>query len=137
MFTPELIESFKTNCSLCENNMVILRLLLEEVFNYLAKQLTQIKIKNLKNQMFVWQVLRNIQVLCRDPEGSYQDLFGESHSQDVASLPEVDLTGLHLRDCGCGCSYSMCKSPSMALPTAPNLSPLDSFSRFPTSATSL
>ena len=54
------------------------------------------KIKNLKNQMFVWQVLRNIQVLYRDPGGSYQDLFSESHSQDVALLPELDPTRLHL-----------------------------------------
>ena len=76
--------------------MVILRLLSEEDFNYLAKQLTQMKIKNLKNQMFVWQVLRNIQVLYRDPGGSYQDLFSESHSQDVALLPELDPTRLHL-----------------------------------------
>ncbi|KAH9977221.1 CRM1 C terminal-domain-containing protein [Lactifluus volemus] len=50
-FIPELVESCKTNLSLCENNMVILRLLSEEVFDYSAEQLTQTKIKNLKNQM--------------------------------------------------------------------------------------
>jgi len=50
-FITELVESSKTNLSLCENNMVILRLLSEEVFDYSAEQMTQIKIKNLKNQM--------------------------------------------------------------------------------------
>ncbi|KAF8136394.1 CRM1 C terminal-domain-containing protein [Boletus edulis] len=50
-FITELVESSKTNLSLCENNMVILRLLSEEVFDYSAEQLTQTKIKNLKNQM--------------------------------------------------------------------------------------
>ncbi|KAI9434013.1 armadillo-type protein [Lactarius indigo] len=50
-FIPELVESCKTNLALCENNMVILRLLSEEVFDYSAEQLTQTKIKNLKNQM--------------------------------------------------------------------------------------
>ncbi|KAI0315517.1 CRM1 C terminal-domain-containing protein [Amylostereum chailletii] len=50
-FIPELVESCKTNLSLCENNMVILRLLSEEVFDYSAEQMTQTKIKNLKNQI--------------------------------------------------------------------------------------
>ena len=50
-FIPELVESCKTNLALCENNMVILRLLSEEVFDYSSEQLTQTKIKNLKNQM--------------------------------------------------------------------------------------
>lgn len=50
-FITELVESSKTNLSLCENNMVILRLLSEEVFDYSAEQMTQTKIKNLKNQM--------------------------------------------------------------------------------------
>ncbi|KAF9533498.1 CRM1 C terminal-domain-containing protein [Crepidotus variabilis] len=50
-FISELVESSKTNLSLCENNMVILKLLSEEVFDFSAEQLTQAKIKNLKNQM--------------------------------------------------------------------------------------
>lgn len=50
-FITELVESSKTNLSLCENNMVILRLLSEEVFDYSAEQMTQTRIKNLKNQM--------------------------------------------------------------------------------------
>ena len=50
-FVPELVESSKTSLSLCENNMVILRLLSEEIFDYSAEQMTQAKIKNLKNQL--------------------------------------------------------------------------------------
>jgi exportin-1 len=34
--------------SLSENNMIILKLLSEEIFNYSADQMTQTKIKNLK-----------------------------------------------------------------------------------------
>jgi hypothetical protein len=45
------VESSKTNLSLCENNMVILKLLSEEIFDFSAEQMTQTKIKNLKNQM--------------------------------------------------------------------------------------
>lgn len=50
-FIPELVESSKTSLSLCENNMVILRLLSEEIFDFSAEQMTQAKIKNLKNQL--------------------------------------------------------------------------------------
>jgi exportin-1 len=47
----ELVDSSKTNLSLCENNMIILKLLSEEIFDFSAEQMTQTKIKNLKNQM--------------------------------------------------------------------------------------
>ncbi|KAH8834801.1 Crm1-F1 [Flagelloscypha sp. PMI_526] len=50
-FISELVDSSKTNLSLCENNMVILKLLSEEVFDFSSEQLTQTKAKNLKNQM--------------------------------------------------------------------------------------
>ncbi|KAJ6630664.1 CRM1 C terminal-domain-containing protein [Mycena sp. CBHHK59/15] len=50
-FITELVESSKTNLSLCENNMIILKLLSEEIFDFSAEQMTQNKIKNLKNQM--------------------------------------------------------------------------------------
>lgn len=50
-FISELVESSKTNLALCENNMVILKLLSEEIFDFSADQMTQTKIKNLKNQM--------------------------------------------------------------------------------------
>lgn len=50
-FIPEIVSSSKVNLNLCENNMVILRLLSEEIFDYSAEQMTQTKTKNLKNQM--------------------------------------------------------------------------------------
>jgi len=50
-FIPDIVASSKTNLSLCENNMNILKLLSEEIFDYSAEQMTQKKIKNLKNSM--------------------------------------------------------------------------------------
>ncbi|KAK3806936.1 MAG: CRM1 C terminal-domain-containing protein [Linnemannia elongata] len=50
-FIPEIVVSSKSNLSLCENNMVILKLLSEEIFDYSAEQMTQVKTKNLKNSM--------------------------------------------------------------------------------------
>ncbi|KAF8935515.1 CRM1 C terminal-domain-containing protein [Dissophora ornata] len=50
-FIPEIVASSKSNLSLCENNMVILKLLSEEIFDYSAEQMTQAKTKNLKNSL--------------------------------------------------------------------------------------
>ncbi|KAJ3130568.1 Karyopherin transporter [Physocladia obscura] len=50
-FISEIVESSKTNLSLCENNMKILKLLSEEIFDYSAEQMTQQKTTNLKNSM--------------------------------------------------------------------------------------
>lgn len=50
-FITEIVNASKTNLSLCENNMAVLKLLSEEIFDYSAEQMTQIKTKNLRNQM--------------------------------------------------------------------------------------
>ncbi|KAA8895473.1 CRM1 C terminal-domain-containing protein [Sphaerosporella brunnea] len=50
-FINEIISSCRTNLSICENNMAILRLLSEEVFDFSAEQMTQAKTKNLKTTM--------------------------------------------------------------------------------------
>ncbi|TPX51840.1 hypothetical protein SeLEV6574_g00005 [Synchytrium endobioticum] len=50
-FIPEIVNSSKTNLSLCENNMAILKLLSEEIFDFSAEQMTQKKTKDLKQQM--------------------------------------------------------------------------------------
>ncbi|KAF6227726.1 hypothetical protein HO173_012056 [Letharia columbiana] len=50
-FINEIISSCHTNLSICENNMAILRLLSEEVFDYSADQMTAAKTKNLKSTM--------------------------------------------------------------------------------------
>jgi hypothetical protein len=70
-FIPEIVASSKTNLSLCENNMIILKLLSEEIFDYSAEQMTQAKTKNLKNQ---------------------------GDSGDPATLLELDSPRLHLRN---------------------------------------
>lgn len=50
-FINEIISSCHTNLSICENNMAILRLLSEEVFDYSADQMTSAKTRNLKTTM--------------------------------------------------------------------------------------
>jgi exportin-1 len=47
-FIPEIVGASKTNEALCENNMAILRLMSEEVFDFSNGQMTQAKIKELK-----------------------------------------------------------------------------------------
>ncbi|CAN6641946.1 exportin-1 [Trichomonascus vanleenenianus] len=50
-FIPEIVAASRTGLNVCENNMNILRLLSEEVFDYSSDQMTTHKIKNLKQQM--------------------------------------------------------------------------------------
>ncbi|KAI0163195.1 CRM1 C terminal-domain-containing protein [Pestalotiopsis sp. NC0098] len=50
-FINEIISSCRTSLSICENNMIILRLLSEEVFDYSADQMTSVKTRNLKTTM--------------------------------------------------------------------------------------
>lgn len=47
-FIPEIVGSSQKNESLCENNMEILKLLSEEIFDYSKEQMTQAKVKELK-----------------------------------------------------------------------------------------
>ena len=50
-FINEIISSCHSSLSVCENNMAILRLLSEEVFDFSADQMTSLKTRNLKNTM--------------------------------------------------------------------------------------
>nr|CAD7437913.1 unnamed protein product [Timema bartmani] len=50
-FIPDIVGASKTNESLCQNNMAILKLLSEEVFDFSSGQLTQTKAKHLKDSM--------------------------------------------------------------------------------------
>ncbi|KAI0378239.1 CRM1 C terminal-domain-containing protein [Hypomontagnella monticulosa] len=50
-FINEIIAACRQNLSICENNMIILRLLSEEVFDYSAEQMTSAKTRNLKTTM--------------------------------------------------------------------------------------
>ena len=50
-FIPELIGSSSSSVNVCENNMIILKLLSEEVFDFSAEQMTQAKALHLKKSM--------------------------------------------------------------------------------------
>lgn len=50
-FIPELVNSSKSSQSLCANNMNILKLLSEEVFDYGSTQMTQDKMKSMKSNL--------------------------------------------------------------------------------------
>ncbi|ODV68432.1 hypothetical protein HYPBUDRAFT_238123 [Hyphopichia burtonii NRRL Y-1933] len=50
-FIPEIVSSSRSSFNVCENNMIILKLLSEEVFDYGQDQLTQAKVKTLKLSM--------------------------------------------------------------------------------------
>lgn len=63
-FINEIISSCHSSLSVCENNMTILRLLSEEVFDFSAEQLTSTKAKNLKQTMC--QEFSNIFQLCNE-----------------------------------------------------------------------
>ena len=50
-FISEIVGASKSSMNLCENNLVILKLLSEEVFDFSSEQLTTVKAKNLKTQL--------------------------------------------------------------------------------------
>ncbi|KAH3711724.1 hypothetical protein DPMN_071396 [Dreissena polymorpha] len=50
-FISDIVGASKTNESLCQNNMIILKLLSEEVFDFSSGQMTQSKAKHLKDSM--------------------------------------------------------------------------------------
>ncbi len=50
-FINEIVSSCHTSLSICENNMAILRLLSEEVFDFSQDQMTSVKARNLKTSM--------------------------------------------------------------------------------------
>ncbi|XP_046372994.1 exportin-1-like [Haliotis cracherodii] len=50
-FISDIVGASKTNESLCQNNMTILKLLSEEVFDFSSGQMTQAKAKHLKDTM--------------------------------------------------------------------------------------
>ncbi|KAI8978938.1 armadillo-type protein [Pilobolus umbonatus] len=62
-FIQEIVDSSLTNMSLCENNMRILKLLSEEVFDFSADQMTQAKMHKLKSRMI--DELGSIFYLCK------------------------------------------------------------------------
>lgn len=49
-FISDIVGASRTSESLCQNNMVILKLLSEEVFDFSSGQITQVKAKHLKDR---------------------------------------------------------------------------------------
>jgi exportin-1 len=50
-FIPDIVGASRTNENICQNNMTILKLLSEEVFEFSSGQMTQNKAKHLKETM--------------------------------------------------------------------------------------
>eukprot|EP00064_Thunnus_orientalis_P021475 superscaffoldBa00006527_g21640 len=50
-FISDIVGASRTSESLCQNNMIILKLLSEEVFDFSSGQMTQVKAKHLKDSM--------------------------------------------------------------------------------------
>lgn len=50
-FIPDIVGSSKNSESLCQNNMAILKLMSEEIFDFSSGQITQTKAKHLKDTM--------------------------------------------------------------------------------------
>ncbi|KAF2863968.1 hypothetical protein K470DRAFT_48733 [Piedraia hortae CBS 480.64] len=63
-FINEIVSSCRTSLPICENNMAILRLLSEEVFDFSADQMTSAKTKQLKQSMC--DEFTNIYQLCSE-----------------------------------------------------------------------
>uniref|UniRef100_A0A3B3VQA1 Exportin 1 n=1 Tax=Poecilia latipinna TaxID=48699 RepID=A0A3B3VQA1_9TELE len=51
-FISDIVGASRTSESLCQNNMIILKLLSEEVFDFSSGQMTQVKAKHLKDSFF-------------------------------------------------------------------------------------
>ncbi|KAF3826742.1 hypothetical protein GH733_009267 [Mirounga leonina] len=52
-FISDIVGASRTSESLCQNNMVILKLLSEEVFDFSSGQITQVKAKHLKDRQVI------------------------------------------------------------------------------------
>ncbi|ELW63342.1 Exportin-1 [Tupaia chinensis] len=64
-FISDIVGASRTSESLCQNNMVILKLLSEEVFDFSSGQITQVKAKHLKDRQFLnVPMFRNVSLKC-------------------------------------------------------------------------
>lgn len=59
-FISEIVTASRSSLPLCENNMIILKLLSEEAFDFSAEQMTTVKAKNLKTQLSgeFWEIFK-------------------------------------------------------------------------------
>lgn len=87
-FITEIVGASRSSVSLCENNMKILRLLSEEVFEFSTGEMTQDKINQLKNQ-FNDDFSRVFQ-LCQNVFESSNDLQNTRPTLLVATLRTLE-----------------------------------------------
>ena len=74
-FISDIVGASRTSESLCQNNMVILILLSEEVFDFSSGQITQVKAKHLKDrQVIVLEFLSNFSNNFKELEVDYKYL---------------------------------------------------------------
>jgi exportin-1 len=87
-FIEELVGSSRQNVSLCENNMRILQLLSEEVFDFSSGQMTQERIDSLKTQFN--DDFKRVFELCQYVFSSAQDLTTSRPGLLVATLNTLE-----------------------------------------------
>jgi exportin-1 len=87
-FIEELVGSSRQNVSLCENNMRILQLLSEEVFDFSSGQMTQERIDSLKTQFN--DDFKRVFELCQYVFSSAQDLTATRPGLLVATLNTLE-----------------------------------------------
>ncbi|CAM9640874.1 unnamed protein product, partial [Ectocarpus sp. 8 AP-2014] len=97
-FISDICEASKTNEVLCENNMQILKLLSEEVFDFSKDQMTTAKIKTMKESLNDVRIRQDLRAVRVHPRPKPEGLPPQRHSTDAAALPHVDPAGVHLRE---------------------------------------
>ncbi|KAM9840764.1 exportin-1-like [Aulostomus maculatus] len=95
-FIGDIVRASMTGESLCENNMLILKLFSEEVFDFSSGQMTQLKAKHLKEH------LRN-----EFPQIFRLCLFVMDNSQNAQLVYTTLETLLHLLHCILGAEYGI------------------------------
>ena len=114
-FIPEIVSSSQANLSICENNMIILKLLSEEIFEFSAEQMTTAKTKAMKAQIVrlplfppgpptekdafvVRRVLGGFHPLRRSARTRGQAESDQGDTRGDAQVSQLDPARLHLRD---------------------------------------
>ena len=73
LFIPEIVSSSKNNINLCENNLIILRLLSEEIFDFSAEQMCAL-CSNILIADLIWSK-RILQDASQDQESQKSDVW--------------------------------------------------------------
>ncbi|CEQ43154.1 SPOSA6832_05061, partial [Sporobolomyces salmonicolor] len=93
-FIPEIVTSSQANLSICENNMVILKLLSEEIFEFSAEQMTTAKTKALKAQILWGMLMNGGRTQCQEFAEVFSLCVEVLEKADKASLIKVTLEAM-------------------------------------------